>query len=71
MRTAALVTALLLAACNAEQTEAQTVQVKQATVETRQPNASYQPALPAQTRAPIRTANASGFSRAPPQAEPG
>ena len=57
MRTAALVTALLLAACNAEQTEAQTVQVKQATVETRQPNTSYQPALPSQTRAPVRTAD--------------
>lgn len=56
MRYAALTFVLALVACNAEQTEAQTVQVTEQTVETRSPNTKYQPALPGQTRAPIRKA---------------
>ena len=57
MRYPALTLALALVACNAEQTEAQTVEVREATVETRRANTAFQPVLPGQTRAPIRRAN--------------
>jgi glucose/arabinose dehydrogenase len=56
MRHAALAAALILAACGAQDTDAQTVEVKEQTVESRRPNTSYQPLLPSQTRAPLRTA---------------
>ena len=56
MRYAPLTFALALAACNAEQTEAQTVQVNEPSVETRAANTSYKAALPGQTRAPVRRA---------------
>ncbi|HEX6860680.1 MAG TPA: PQQ-dependent sugar dehydrogenase [Caulobacteraceae bacterium] len=49
--------ALLLTACGAGQTDAQpTVKVREQTAETRAPNTSYQPALPGQTRAPLKRA---------------
>jgi glucose/arabinose dehydrogenase len=62
MRDAVLAAAFILAACGAQQTEAQTAAVAPAAaesppVETRKANAPYQPALPSQTRAPGRTAN--------------
>jgi glucose/arabinose dehydrogenase len=61
MRDAALAFALILAACGAQETEAQTAAVTPAAaesppVETRPANAPYQPALPSQTRAPGRKA---------------
>jgi len=61
MRDAVLAAAFILAACGAQQTEAQTAAIAPAAaesppVETRKPNAPYQPALPSQTRAPGRKA---------------
>ena len=61
MRDAALAFALILAACGAQETEAQPAGVTPAAaesppVETRAANAPYQPALPSQTRAPGRKA---------------
>ena len=57
MRNAALAVALILAGCGGEQTEAQTVTVKEPSVEIRRANAPYEPALPSQTRAPRRSAD--------------
>ncbi|HYG25403.1 MAG TPA: PQQ-dependent sugar dehydrogenase [Caulobacteraceae bacterium] len=59
MRTPVLLAALVLAACGTQETEAQTatVQVRQQPLETRPANTTYQPALPGQTRAPLRTEN--------------
>jgi glucose/arabinose dehydrogenase len=59
MRSPVLFAALVLAACGTQESEAQTttVEVRQPAVETRPAETSYQPALPGQTRAPLRTAN--------------
>lgn len=56
MRDATVLIALLLAGCTAEQTGAQTVKVTEQSVETRAANTHYQPAVPGQSRAPIRKA---------------
>ena len=52
-----VIAALLLAACGAEQTGAQPpVNVQAQPLETRPANSPYKPALPGQTRAPLKTA---------------